>query len=135
MTFRPRNDRAQYRRSRAGLDRSDEKPILPTDRLVANATLTIMRRRPDQIAGDPSAWRTRRAGSLRSLNMLAASLALRMIEDFVAERIVGSLWARLDYDENGVLSVSYPAWERDRGEAACELCARSGEGDDAFDAR
>lgn len=43
-------------------------------------------------------WRQERAGSLRSLNQIAAGLALRMLEEYLACRLRTSLWLRLTYE-------------------------------------
>ncbi|MGA2796268.1 MAG: ThiF family adenylyltransferase [Thermoguttaceae bacterium] len=53
-------------------------------------------------------WRHERAGSLRSLNHLAASLAMRLLEDFVGERVTSSIWLHVEYDPDGRLSL----WQR-----------------------
>jgi hypothetical protein len=42
-------------------------------------------------------WRRERRGSLRSLNMIATGLALRMLEDYLAMRLPTSRWLRLVY--------------------------------------
>lgn len=85
----------------------------------------------DELAGlrvpqPPLDWRTQRAGSLRSLNELAVGTALQMLQDLMGERIHGSIWARLEIDPEGRISVRYPAPTRD---PACRLCAKSGWGD------
>jgi hypothetical protein len=72
-------------------------------------------------------WRRERAGSLRSLNHLAAALALRLWEDFVAERVTASTWAHLEFDPAGRLAVTYPS---PPGPAACQLCALLGAGEE-----
>lgn len=76
-----------------------------------------------------SDWRTQRTGSLRSLNQIAAGLGVHLLQDLVADRIQGSIWARIDFDETGRLAVSYPPLNRD---PACRLCARMGQGDLMF---
>jgi len=70
-------------------------------------------------------WRRQRAGSLRSLNELAASLAVRMWEDLVAERLSTGTWLHLEFDDAGRLSVVYPSPPR----SACSLCRLSGRGE------
>jgi hypothetical protein len=42
-------------------------------------------------------WQQERRGSLRSLNMVAVGLALRMLEDYLAMRLQTSRWLRLTY--------------------------------------
>jgi hypothetical protein len=64
-------------------------------------------------------WRRERAGNLRSLNQLAVSVALRLWEDFVAERVTASTWAHVEFDPAGRLSVVYPAFT---SAAHCPLC-------------
>jgi hypothetical protein len=71
-------------------------------------------------------WRRQRAGSLRSLNTIAAGLAVGLLEDLVAERLAGSVWAHLEFDPAGRLSVTYPAHSPS---APCVLCAKAGLGD------
>ena len=75
------------------------------------------------------AWRQERAGSLRSLNQVAAGLATRLFEDVVAGRIRTSLWARVECDDSGRFDISYPQLP---GRQGCPLCARAGEGDAAL---
>ncbi len=67
-------------------------------------------------------WRRERAGSLLSLNQLAASVAVRLLEDFIGERVVDSTWVRLDFDEAGHLSVAYPPARPAEGCPLCGLC-------------
>jgi hypothetical protein len=45
-------------------------------------------------------WRRERRGSLRSLNMIATGLALRMLEDYLAMRLPTSRWLRLVYQDS-----------------------------------
>lgn len=49
-------------------------------------------------------WNRQRAGSLRSLNQLAAALGVQMLQDLVAERIQASTWAHLEFDNAGRLT-------------------------------
>jgi hypothetical protein len=44
-------------------------------------------------------WQRERRGSLRSLNMIATGLALRMLEDYLAMRLPTSRWLRLVYQD------------------------------------
>jgi hypothetical protein len=70
-------------------------------------------------------WRRERAGSLRSLNHLAAALAQRLWEDFVIGRVTDSTWIHLAFDERGRMEVGYPSIGRT---PACRLCALQGLG-------
>jgi ThiF family len=75
-------------------------------------------------------WRRQRAGSLRSLNQVASSLALRLWEDFVGERLTSGLWLHVEIDAAGRLSARYPTpqgW-------ACPLCRLAGSGEDGLSA-
>jgi len=76
-------------------------------------------------------WRAERAGSLHSLNQLAASVAVRLLEDTVGERVGGSTWAHMEFDDRGRLSVTYPLPGTATGEP-CPLCALSGRGEDGL---
>jgi hypothetical protein len=71
-------------------------------------------------------WRRERAGSLRSLNQIAAGLGIRMLEDFFAARTSGSRWVRLTFDSRGepTLESLTP-----RAVAGCRLCDLHGMGD------
>jgi hypothetical protein len=71
-------------------------------------------------------WRQERAGSLRSLNQLAVSLALRLWEDFIAERVTASTWAHAEFDPAGRMSVAYP---QPPAAAPCRLCPLLGLGE------
>jgi hypothetical protein len=75
-------------------------------------------------------WRRERAGSLRSLNQLAASMGLRLWEDFVAERVRETTWIRLEFDAAGLLQVSYPLVALAR---PCPLCGLMGTGEEGLD--
>lgn len=50
-------------------------------------------------------WRNTRAGSLRSLNLVASGMLLRMLEDYLEGRINGSTWLALDYDQVGIPQI------------------------------
>jgi hypothetical protein len=65
-------------------------------------------------------WREERAGSLASLNHLAVSLALRLLEDFIGERVRESKWIRVEFDETGIPSISLPTVSR---RSVCRHCA------------
>ena len=74
-----------------------------------------------------SDWRRQRAGSLRTLNQLAAALGIQMLQDLVAERLRASTWAQVEISDTGQLSVQYPpSLTPARG---CALCAKAGLGD------
>jgi ThiF family len=75
-------------------------------------------------------WRQERAGSLRSLNQAAASVAVRLWEDFMAERVQQSTWIHLEFDPNGQLALTYPAAA---GTRPCPLCRHSGTGEWGID--
>ena len=72
-------------------------------------------------------WQEQRAGSLYSLNQIAVGIGLRLLEDLVAERIQGSVWAHLEFDSTGRLKVSYPPLVPP--ETGCTLCLQAGTGD------
>ena len=46
-------------------------------------------------------WSQHRAGSLRSLNQLAAALGVQMLQDVVSARLESSTWARIEFNEVG----------------------------------
>ena len=87
----------------------------------------LSRKSPAAIQGD---WRRGRDGSLRSLNQIAAGMALHLFEDLVAARAPGSLWAHMEFDAAGKMSVTYPA--PTANPATCPLCIKAGLGDRAF---
>jgi len=71
-------------------------------------------------------WRAERAGSLRSLNQLAAAVALRLWEDLVAERVRSSTWLHVEFDHAGRLSVTDRTAPRS---GTCRLCGLAGWGE------
>jgi hypothetical protein len=71
-------------------------------------------------------WRQERAGSLRSLNQLAAALGLRLLEDLVGERVRGSAWLRVEFGEDGLPQLR-ALHSLQTGH--CLLCALAGSGD------
>lgn len=77
-------------------------------------------------------WRRQRAGSLHTLNQLAAALGVQMLQDVVAERIVATTWAQIECDEAGQLAVNYPAVRQQSEQRACALCAKAGLGDEGL---
>jgi hypothetical protein len=74
-------------------------------------------------------WRRERTGSLRSLNHLAASVALRLWEDFVAGRVRASTWTHIEFDPSGRLTVSHPATTPT---TPCRLCGLVGWGEEGI---
>jgi hypothetical protein len=82
---------------------------------------------PGEHAG-PDDWRRQRAGSLRSLNQMAAGLGLQLLQDLASGVVPGSRWARLEVDDTGRLTVLEPRSGTGSGRL-CEWCARAGRGD------
>ena len=76
-------------------------------------------------------WRQERTGSLRSLNQLAASLAARLWEDFIGERVPTSVWQHVEFDSSGQLSTTQPT---PRPQLDCPLCRLAGLGAEALPA-
>jgi molybdopterin/thiamine biosynthesis adenylyltransferase len=77
-------------------------------------------------------WQQQRAGSLRTLNQLAAALGVQMLQDLVAERIAVTTWTRIECDDIGQLAVNYPAVRRQSVQVPCALCAKAGLGDEGL---
>lgn len=78
----------------------------------------------------PHDWRAERAGSLRSLNQIAAHMGIRVLEDFLSERVQHSTWLHLDFDAQGiptVRTITPPS------NLTCPLCRRLGTGDAGVD--
>jgi hypothetical protein len=73
-------------------------------------------------------WRQERNGSLRSLNHLATALALRLWEDFVAQRLPGSTWLHAEFDSAGQLALTYPP----SAVSPCQLCSLLGRGEEGL---
>jgi hypothetical protein len=63
-------------------------------------------------------WRRERLGSLRSLNMMATGLALRMLEDYLAMRLPTSRWLRLVY-QDAMPQLQTPAYNTPNRECLC----------------
>lgn len=78
-------------------------------------------------ARTPRPWQEERAGSLRSLNLLAAGTALRWLEEMVGGRLSQSIWQRVEINTQGLAD-----WRRfePRRDAGCTLCTQLGRGDD-----
>jgi hypothetical protein len=71
-------------------------------------------------------WDEERAGSLRSLNALAAHLGIRLLEDLVAGGLDHSVWLRFETDDQGSPSLrQLPSLRRPN----CRLCSLLGVGD------
>ena len=71
-------------------------------------------------------WHAERAGSLRSLNAIAAHLGVRLLEDLIAGQLTRSVWCRFEMDEHGLPSLQHLPLRR---RSSCPLCARQGIGD------
>jgi hypothetical protein len=71
-------------------------------------------------------WPEERAGSLRSLNQLAAHLGLRLLEDLVRERVQHSTWLHLEFDPQGIPALQTVTPPENPG---CPLCHLTAEGD------
>jgi hypothetical protein len=63
-------------------------------------------------------WQQERRGSLRSLNMVAVGLALRMLEDYLAMRLQTSRWLRLVY-QDATPQLQTPAYNTPNRECLC----------------
>lgn len=75
---------------------------------------------------EPRDWRMERAGSLRSLNMLAVATGLRWLEELVMGRLTASIWQRVETNSQGIAEWRVMPRRRD---PACRLCAQVGCGD------
>lgn len=71
-------------------------------------------------------WSDERAGSLRSLNAIAANTAIRLLEESIRARRNASTWLRLDSDDGLVPLVRPMPRAHTRN---CSLCAALGLGD------
>jgi len=76
-------------------------------------------------------WRRQRAGSLRSLNQMAAGQAMALVERLVTGDLARSIWMRLVLGRDGRLATEERTWARAEG---CRVCARAGVGDAALGA-
>ena len=74
-------------------------------------------------------WRRERAGSLRSLNGLAASVGFGLLERLVAGRRSDSAWMRVELDGGGLPRVEAPGF---RPRDGCAICRHAGAGDAAW---
>jgi hypothetical protein len=109
---------------------ADVRLILPGDGCllcwggVANPQATLVRWRTGQ--QPRRRWHEERAGSLRSLNAIAAHLGIRLLEDLVAGRLTQSVWYRFEVDERGMPTLRSVAALR---RPVCPLCSLLGIGD------
>jgi molybdopterin/thiamine biosynthesis adenylyltransferase len=106
---------------------ADVRLVLPGRCLACFGGLRVQEaaagmRNPALIESD---WRRQRAGSLRSLNMVAAGMALRLLEDFLSGDVRDSTWLRINYDRPvpEVESQTPPAV------SGCAVCELAGLGD------
>ncbi len=77
-------------------------------------------------------WWQQRQGSLRTLNMLAASIAVQMLCDLVARQIQSSTWSRVQSDSSGAMQVEQIVRQASEPVASCPLCLRTGLGSDGI---
>jgi hypothetical protein len=127
-----RNPKSRIRNRVMG---ADVRLILPGDGcLLCRGNITQYARAIQDVISNRGAtpdigWQAQRAGSLRSLNQIAAGFAVQMLQDLVAERIQNSLWAHIECDNSGRFSIAYPAFSTTN--PSCPLCAKTGQGDSA----
>ena len=101
--------------------------ILALERIggVANETRAL-----SQLLGEKQTQGSRRedrAGSLRSLNHIAAHLGLNLLENLVAGRLVCSTWLRLQVDQHGIPSLQ--TLSLSALNPRCPLCTATDMGD------
>lgn len=99
---------------------ADVRLMLPADGCVLCAGGLDLSR------GRAAHWRRERAGSLRSLNQMAAGQALALVEALVAGGLERSTWVRLLLEQDGGMEALEMPWEVD---PACPLCRRGGTGE------
>jgi hypothetical protein len=99
-----------------GVGRLDESMVAPFAALVGTNTGT--RTQED--------WQRERSGSLRSLNGVGVHLLLRLLEDFIAERVEESVWLHLEFSESGIPTIEHRV---PRVSRRCPLCNLAGQGD------
>ena len=92
---------------------------------IDNSRIFIQREQEESFMMNRN-WRNERAGSLRSLNQIAAHIGIRMLEDFVSERISSSRWVRVNFDSQGIISAQ--TFEDSEERWSC-LCHKKGLGD------
>lgn len=82
-------------------------------------------------------WEVERAGSLASLNEVAAALGIRMLEDLMMARLASSTWLQGNYDADGKLHIKYPEQnpsQLGQSNKPCSICASiSAQGDAGLD--
>ncbi|MBC7287670.1 MAG: ThiF family adenylyltransferase [Armatimonadetes bacterium] len=75
-------------------------------------------------------WHHQRAGSLRTINQIAAHIAVQQLLDLLAGRAERSRWLRFEFDPSGVpLAHRVTEGETSHG---CPICANAGMGDSAL---
>jgi molybdopterin/thiamine biosynthesis adenylyltransferase len=118
---------------------ADVRLIIPGDGcLLCRGNLTAYSQAVEDLCNHrpparvPGEWRQERAGSLRSLNVMAAGLGVHMLQELVSERIDQSAWAHLEFDQAGQLTVQYPPFPRSNDSAPCALCVKAGLGNEGF---
>jgi hypothetical protein len=115
---------------------ADVRLVVPGDRclLCLGGLVDYPRALRELAAGPPptseSAWRQERAGSLRSLNQAATAAGLRLIEDLFIGRVRDSRWVRLEWSDDGRITVREPG--PGVRHTDCPLCLKAGEGDAAL---
>jgi hypothetical protein len=77
-------------------------------------------------------WWEQRNGSLRTLNMLAASVAVQMLCDLIAGRVQASVWTQMQYEQSGALRVEQIVRRAAEDDKYCPLCLRAGLGSDGI---
>lgn len=77
----------------------------------------------------PADFREQRMGSLRSLNSLAVSLAMTLLEQYASNRLRDSVWLQADVSEHGLPSV---VARHARKVERCPICVLAGLGDSAL---
>lgn len=116
---------------------ADIRLTLPGDRCLLclggiahleQARLALLNDQPQRTTQQD--WHQQRAGSLRSLNAIAAHFALRLLEDFAARRMRNSVWLHLEFNDVGIPTLEH----RTSPNSRCPICALTGQGDDRSDA-
>ncbi len=114
---------------------ADVRLVLPGHCLLCLGGIPGMEEAPARLQGwhagdaldsDPVAWWRQRAGSLRSLNQLAAAAALRLLEELARGTLRRSTWLHFEFSEEGIPALEERLAERD---LSCGLCALSAAGD------
>jgi len=95
----------------------------------AEARRTLATWSPVRATNATAPWNQQRAGSLRTLNHLAAHMGVQMWLDLVAGRLDASCWAQLEFDNTGHLRVGYPSLATPGAPSQCVLCTKAGVGD------